>query len=51
MKVFAKMDKTYNEFKNINIASSALGFREFGIEVIKYHNMEDVMDIHEYGDI
>jgi len=51
MRVFAKADRTYNDFKNINIASAALGFREFGIEVIKYHNMKDIMDIHEYGDI
>ena len=31
MRVFAKVDRTYNDFKNINIASAALGFMDYNL--------------------
>ena len=43
MRVFAKVD-AYGDYKTINIASAAHGFKSLGYEIIKYDDIRDIRD-------
>ena len=47
MRVFAKADRTYNDFKNINIASAALGC--YGLQPLNYAKLISARSSQLYG--
>lgn len=56
MKVFARMLKINNErcndiYYNQNISNAVIGFHEMGFEIINYHNINEIYDEYELGDI